>query len=372
MVAPDSAEQEQPATVAEMGKTVLDDLRRGDIKRSVRRDLQDLYDFYLDEERRAELDGMRRSRRYFQMTGWLAKSLFLNLVPVRRLLLLLAIVMLLYGIVYARGEEPGVGLSLLLFGSLVQLTVLMLELKDKLLARDELAVGRTVQLALLPDRDPEMPGWDISLFTRPANEVGGDLVDYLSLGDDRLGVTLGDVSGKGLGAALLMAKLQATLRALATDCASLAELGARTNYILNRDAVRGRFATLIYILVQSTAGELRVLNAGHLPPIVLQGATRTKMTPVAPPLGVARDVVYTEQRIELAPGDTMIVYSDGLTEACNEQGEFFGEERLWDLLPALGGMSAAAVGAQLLAAVDGFVGDQRPSDDLSLAVLRRL
>src|SRR5512138_3275825 len=97
--------------------------------------------------------------------------------------------------------------------------VLMLELKDKLLARSELEAGRTVQLALMPDRPPVVPGWDIWLYSRSANDVGGDLVDYLQIDPQRLGVMLGDVAGKGLPAALLMAKLQATLRALVSTAA---------------------------------------------------------------------------------------------------------------------------------------------------------
>ena len=103
---------------------------------------------------------------------------------------------------------PTLGIAILLF-------ILMLELKDKLLAREELEAGRAVQRALMPDSGPTIPGWDVSLFTRSANDVGGDLVDYVPLDDQRNGLVLGDVAGKGLPAALLMAKLQSTLRALA-------------------------------------------------------------------------------------------------------------------------------------------------------------
>src|SRR2546425_3758516 len=110
----------------------------------------------------------------------------------------------------------------------------MLELKDKLLARDEIEIARQVQLALLPSRHPQPDGWSLWSFMRPANDVGADLVDYIELPEGRLGVVLGDVAGEGLGAALLTAKLQATLRALVPPCPALSGLGPQMNDILHR------------------------------------------------------------------------------------------------------------------------------------------
>lgn len=344
------------------GKAVLDDLRRGGLKRTLRRDLKDLYHFYLDEDRQAQLAAMNRFKRGIFRLAWLLKSLILKLTPIRRILLLVCLVLFFYG-----------EFSFLSIVSLIiLLLILMLELKDKLLALDELQIGRAVQLALLPDRNPSVPGWEIWLFTRPANDVGGDLVDYLLVGEDRLGVVLGDVTGKGLAAALLMAKLQGTLRALAPDSESLPELGARMNRILCRDGLPNRFATLVYLELEPDSGLLRVLNAGHPPPIALRCAGVEKLPPVAPLLGFLPEANYTDQSIELQPGDLLLVYSDGLTEACNDQGDFFGDERLPALLPQLQGLSAEAAGDRLLAEFELFVGDEYRSDDLSLVLLKRL
>jgi sigma-B regulation protein RsbU (phosphoserine phosphatase) len=229
-----------------------------------------------------------------------------------------------------------------------------------------------VQKALLPERNPTLPGWDLILFTRPANEVGGDLVDYHVLEGGRLALALGDVSGKGLGAALLMAKLQATLWAIVGQLDSLADLGARVNEILIRDGVPGRFATLVYLELSPNEGSVRVLNAGHLPPVVLEGGRYRELSPVATPLGAVPNVSYTEQRVELGPGGMLVVYSDGLTEAANEAGEFYGEERLRGLLSQLQGMSSEAACARVLSEVQSFIGNERYSDDLSLAFLRRI
>jgi serine phosphatase RsbU (regulator of sigma subunit) len=349
-------------------------LRRGDLKVTAKRDLRDLYNFYLDEEARERLKKMSRVKRWFVRGWWLLKNLILNLSPLRRIILVISLWLALQGpyVFTVGGGDAQVNTDLRFLAFLLLLIILMLELMDKLVAKSELEVGRKVQLALLPDKNPKLPGWDIVLFTRPANEVGGDLVDYHKLRDDRLGITLGDVSGKGLGAALLMAKLQATIWAIATDFSSLADMGARANRIICRDGVPGKFATLVYLELLPDTGLVRVLNAGHPPPIALKGGRYEHMSPVAPPLGVMPGADYQEQRVELEPGQMFLVYSDGLTEAENSNGEFYGEERLQKLLPRIEGLSSEAACATVLSEVQNFIGEERYSDDLSIAVLRRL
>jgi sigma-B regulation protein RsbU (phosphoserine phosphatase) len=167
-----------------------------------------------------------------------------------------------------------------------------------------------------------------------------------------------------------MAKLQATLRALATDAGSLAELGSRVNAIFHRDRVPGRFTTLAYLEIGANSGEVRILNAGHQPPVVVGGGRAEEMAPVAPAIGLLPDAEFEEQRVALRPGETLVTYSDGLTEARNADGGFFGEERLLELLSGAGG-GAEGTGRRLLDAVASFVGEERPADDLSLIVLTR-
>jgi sigma-B regulation protein RsbU (phosphoserine phosphatase) len=228
-----------------------------------------------------------------------------------------------------------------------------------------------VQLALMPERSPVVPGWALWLFTRPANDVGGDLVDSIGLKDGKLGLVLGDVSGKGLGAALLMAKLQATLRAFATEVGSLADLGAHVNRILCRDGLPGRFATLVFLELDPGSGKVKLLNAGHMPPYIVRGEGYESLPSVAPVVGILSEASYVEQSLELASSQLLLVYSDGLTEAVNSKDEFFGEERLQALLAGLGGLSAKAAGERLLTEVARFVGEERFTDDLSLVVIKR-
>lgn len=353
----------EPKDRPKLGKTVLDDFSRGDFGLSMRRDWADVVEFYLDPESLQELQEMGRIKRWWFSTWWMLKSMLLKLTPTRRILLLTSLVVFLYGL---DNEQFWV-----IVGFLGVLGVLMIELKDKLLAQDELASGRAVQFALMPDREPEFPGWDIWLFTRPANDVGGDLVDYLHLGTDRLALALGDVSGKGLPAALFMAKLQATIRALAPAHESLAALGGEINQIFWRDKLPNRFASLIYLELTANSGTIRVLNAGHLPPLHVdrEGVRTMRQGDVA--LGLSRDHQFSERTVEVAPGEVIVAYSDGITEARTEEGSFFGDERLRKLVGRLQNLRAADLGGTILDTVDDFIGDARPSDDLSLIVLRR-
>lgn len=361
-----------PRTNPRLARVVLDDLRRGDLRSTLRRDLRELYLFYLDEDARKRLAGMGRVKRWFLLVIWLAKSLFLNLPPLRRVLLVASFLCFFMSSVRFQLGTVDFDVNLIGLAFFLVLVVLMLELKDKLLARDELETGRAVQRSLFPESDPEIPGWEVRLYTRSANEVGGDLVDYLWVDPGRrLGVALGDVSGKGLGAALLMAKLQATLRALATDSPSLPELAARMNAIFCRDQVPGRYATLLYLELEPGSGAVRLLNAGHLPPLVLTASGVRETEPVARPIGMLPDSTYREQAVSLEPGDGLLVYSDGVTEARNAEGEFFGDARLHRLVEGLRNRPAAEGVQALVREVEAFTGEEPQSDDLSLVWIKR-
>jgi len=355
-----------------LGRTVIDDLKKARWQR-LGEEFRELYFFYLDEDARNRLAGMGRVRRAILLLGWLLKSLLMKLSPARRIMLLIALVFTVMG-------KTGLGFSfggwslvhdLRPWGFLLLLIVLMLELKDKLLAKDEIQIAREVQVALLPDEDAEIPGWAVWSCSRPANDVGGDLVDYIELDGFRHGVVLGDVAGKGLGAALLSAKLQATLRALVPEATSLDDLASRVNTIFFRDGLENRYATLFYAELEYDSGQLRYLNAGHNPAFLIQAAGTDKLGASALPLGMLPASNYKECTLDLRPGDVLLAYSDGLTEAENAAGEEFGMQRLEALLPELAKLEPQACGRRLLKEVDRFVGDVRPYDDLSLVIIRR-
>lgn len=351
---------------------MLEDLRRLH-PRAVTGELRELYYFYLDEESRARLAGMGRVWRAFALLGWVAKSLLLKLSPARRLLLLLALLLTALGHTNLRlGTVWAVDANFAPWGFLILVIVLMLELKDKLLVRDEIEVARQVQLNLLPHESPDVPGWSVWSYTRPANDVGGDLVDYIEMDGFRHGIVLGDVAGKGLGAALLSSKLQATLRALVPESVSLDDLASHVNTIFVRDGMDNRFATLFYVEVEHHSKQARYVNAGHNPAFVIH-ADRVEMLGASSlPLGMLPDSTYEECSLELEPGDLLLVYSDGLTEAENEHGEQFGTQRVESLITELRAEPPRMIGRRLLEEVDRFLGDARPTDDLSLVVVAKL
>jgi sigma-B regulation protein RsbU (phosphoserine phosphatase) len=229
-----------------------------------------------------------------------------------------------------------------------------------------------VQLALMPAEKPNVPGWDVWLYTRPANDVGGDLVDHLKIEERRHFVALGDVSGKALPAALLSVKLQATLRALAPTFTDLGDLGAAVNRILQRDGLPSRFASLVYLLISEDAGRVGVLNAGHMPPLLMRNGVVETLPRGGVVLGLIEDTTYVEQTVDLNAGDSLVVYSDGVSEAMNESEDFFDDDRLIAAVRQTAGLAAEATGRRVLDAVSAFVGEAAPSDDMSLIVVKRV
>lgn len=359
------------ATLVQDWRYLREDVRPG-WRQSLRATLADLEEFYVTPEHRLRLKAMGRFQRWAHLAWWLLKGLFLTLSPTRRIVVLAALLLLLSSRQVVRfGNGAGASVDFSIIGSVLLVGVLLLELKDKLLARHELEAGRAVQKALMPEHCPDLRGWDVWMYTRPANDVGGDLVDCLDLGGGRVGFALADVAGKALPAALLMAKVQATLRALATDVPTLAELAARTNAILCRDGLPNRFATLVYLDVRDGDGTVRLVNAGHMPPVRIGDAGFHDLPRGDMALGMMPGAAFVERTEELAHGDMLLVYSDGLTEAMNAAGEFYDDSRLRLLLPGLHALTARDAGQRVLASVDAFIGETRPYDDLSLVVLKR-
>jgi sigma-B regulation protein RsbU (phosphoserine phosphatase) len=352
--------------------TLKDDITQGGFFTTLKREAREIEDFYLSDEEHDQLNKKGAIWRWFVLTWWVLKNSFYKLTPARRLLLVVGLALLFLKIsATGQQDQSSVEMNFYVLGVACILLVLILELKDKLLARGELESGRAVQRAMSPEPSPIVPGWNVWLFTRSANEVGGDLVDFLRLTGDRFGIVIGDVAGKGLGAALFMVKIQATLSAIASEYHSLSDLASKLNGILIRDGMPGKFASMIFVRIDSPSGTLRYVNAGHLPPLVVspEGVEQLPKGNVA--LGLSVDAVYEGREIALSGGQSLVVYSDGLTEAQNEAGEFYGMERFETLCSQLAGYSAATFGERLVAEVAKFEGESRRNDDLSLAILQR-
>ena len=193
----------------------------------------------------------------------------------------------------------------------------------------ELEDARLIQRGLLPTTTPQLAGLRLASSWQPANGVGGDCFDMLTFGTGAMGVYIADVAGKGVPAALLMSNLQAAVRAFAQDGASPASVTASVNRLLCRNMVSGRFITFCYARIDTEARRLTFANAGHNPPMLVRSSGRVDtLAPGGTVLGVFPDSAYSQGDFPIAPGDRLVLYTDGITEGRNTAGDEYGEERL--------------------------------------------
>jgi sigma-B regulation protein RsbU (phosphoserine phosphatase) len=233
----------------------------------------------------------------------------------------------------------------------------------------EWAEASSAQKMLLPQEIPPLPGFELAAASRPAGTLSGDYYEVLSLGEGRALLCIGDVCGKGAGAALLMANLQAAVKACAQENVRPAALCRRVNSILCENCEPGRFVTLFCAVLDTTRKTLTYVNAGHNPPLVARSnGSLLKLGDGGPVLGEFTDWSAAQGEIELLPGDRLILYTDGVTEAANSADEEFGEERLARFVCAHRALSAAELHARALAESARFAGGAF-SDDVTLLVL---
>ena len=233
----------------------------------------------------------------------------------------------------------------------------------------DLRVARDIQVSLLLASSPRLPGWETSTSFLPAREIGGDLYDFLELDERRRGIMIGDVSGKGIPAALHMAVARTLFRVEARQQSSPGQTLARVNRALMEQAPRS-CVSLLYLALDISDGHLVVANAGHHYPILLdQEAHEIEIDGL--PLGIDRDYVYEEKTARLAPGDVLVLYTDGVVEALNDHSEPFGFERLRDLLTASPVRRPRSLVRQIVRAVRVFSSHSPQSDDITVLVLRR-
>jgi phosphoserine phosphatase RsbU/P len=234
----------------------------------------------------------------------------------------------------------------------------------------ELEIARDVQRRFFPQKRPAIVGIDYAGTCRPAQSVGGDYFDFRALSSGRLGLAIGDVAGKGAPAALLMASLQASLRAAVNGAGDLGALMANLNALIGEITPASRFATLFYAQYDPATRRLDYVNAGHNPPLVVRHGLVLPLERGGPAVGLSRTSRYTERRLDLQPGDLLAAYTDGVTEAMNAALEEFGEERFAEVLRGRGDAPAAAILDAVLQAVDTFAGGAPQHDDITLVILK--
>ena len=244
--------------------------------------------------------------------------------------------------------------------------------KDVNRMEEQLSLAEQIQTTLFPTAPPRLEGYDIAGRSIPAQSVGGDYYDWIPIDDKRLAVCLGDVSGKGLPASLIMANAQATLRGQTLVEAPVAERIGRSNKLLYNSTDDERFVTLWYGVLDAASHRLTYTSAGHEHPFLVSagGAVRRlEMGGLA--LGVFEEFPYEEETVALSPGDVLVVYSDGVPDATTEADVPFGDEALVPLIVAHQGESADAIVETILSTVNAHAGDAPQFDDLTVVVVKR-
>jgi sigma-B regulation protein RsbU (phosphoserine phosphatase) len=339
-------------------------------------DARSSYGFYGHDVDWEEIQKLPRWRRPLHVAKQFFWALLLKLSPARRMLLLIAFVMMVLSSISIHvGNNAVFEIKSEAIAALVFLLLLSLELADKVTMKRDLEIAREIQTWLVPSQAPEVPGADISFATRPQNSVAGDYYDAFYPNpeeQERLMVVIADVAGKSVPAALLMATLQASLRTIAGEKAALADLVARLNRYACAHSLNGlRFTTAVLGEYNPVSRRLVYVNAGHNAPILRRANGGIEILDVGGlPLGIRSDVKYETASLELRPGDVLIFFTDGVIEAFNESGEEFGNTRWLNAIHNLPDSNAQQTLLFLMKRVDEFVGATRQSDDITCLVFR--
>jgi len=336
------------------------------------------YGFYMTDAVAEDMVNRRGRPRFARIAKTLFWSLVMKLTPARRVLLILAFVLLVgSGFHFEFSNDVKGDFNFTFVTVLLLLLLLSLELADKVTMKRDLEIAREIQTWLVPSKPPEVAGADIAFASRPQNSVAGDYYDafYPTVSakeNGKLMLVIADVAGKSIPAALLMATLQASLRTIAGEGAPLGELVARLNRYASAHSLDGRrFTTAVFAEYEPATRRLVYVNAGHNPPILRRtGGETEKLEAGGLPLGIDAGAAYETAAIELKPGDALILYTDGVVEAFDEKAQEFGNERWIEAIRALPDWNAAESLQFLMKRVDEFVGLTRQSDDITCLVFR--
>ncbi|HJT66126.1 MAG TPA: GAF domain-containing SpoIIE family protein phosphatase [Pyrinomonadaceae bacterium] len=254
---------------------------------------------------------------------------------------------------------------------IIEKVMLHEQLIEKKRLEGQLEVARQVQLELLPARDPELAGFDISAYNFPTEEVSGDYYDWVRIYDDQIGVVIADVSGKGVPAAILMAFLRASLRA-ATHIGYATHISmAKVNFLLWESIESNQFVTAFYGILDAQKRTLAYSNAGHNPPLLVNAAgTSRYIDKGEQPLGMFRETRYHQYYLDFEPGDVLVLYTDGATEANSPTGEEFGRERLAQAVKKAYDRPAREMIASLQMEILEWTANAGSSDDVTFFVIK--
>ena len=327
-------------------------------------------------------DGLTRRGRRLHVIKEFFWAVFEKLTPARRVLLLLALILLVIphaAIQYTgdSGQVQVIEFDLHFWAALLLLLLLMLEIADRVVMKRDLQIAREIQTWLLPGAPPQIPGLSVAYATRPANTVAGDYYDVFprpgrTSEENRVVLAVADVAGKSIPAAMLMATFQASLKTLSTAHVALPELAANVNRYACGNSQGGlRFTTAFLAEYDPIHRTLDYINAGHNTPILRRASGEIERLDVGGlPFGILPETKYDSATVTLAPGDWLVIFTDGLVEAENAHQDDYGEARLLAAIESGKSVEPAEMLKRLMAEVDLFVGNTPQHDDVTCLLLK--
>jgi hypothetical protein len=391
MANPMSASSPQPARVVakddlggrfhQFWKRVTDGLELNQLWTQFQADARASYRLYSREVNSTPVQGVPKGRHWFDIAKQFFWAILEKLSPARRVLLLLALVLIIVNPQFVWHDQTGatqiMNLDFRLWGGLLMFVLLVLEVADRVVMKRDLQIAREIQMWLLPATPPQVPGLEIAFATRPANTVAGDYYDvFPRLSTNAAAQTyllaVADVAGKSIPAALLMATFQASLKTLSTTPCSLAELVNGMNRYACTNSQSGlRFTTAFLAEYESGSRTLTYINAGHNVPILCRASGTIERLDVGGlPLGIQEPVAYQSGSVTLQAGDWLVIFTDGLVEAVNDRDEEYGEQRLLSVLQAGASTSPPKLLSRIMVDLDFFVSNAPQHDDVTCMLVR--
>jgi phosphoserine phosphatase RsbU/P len=340
-------------------------------------DARSSYGFYGRDVDWEEVHRLPAWKRPLRVAWQLFLAMMMKLAPARRVLLLVAIVLLCVSGVQIHSEHFNTDVRFESIAALLLLLLLSLELADKVIMKRDLEIAREIQSWLVPSEPPVVPDAEIAFWTRPQNSVAGDYYDaFYPLNDGAAGgklmLVIADVAGKSVPAALLMATLQASLRTLASERRPLVELAERLNRYACCHSLEGqRFTTAVIAEYDSGTRQLEYVNAGHNAPVLRRkNGGMERLLSCSLPLGISPSSSFSASAVQLQAGDTLVLFTDGVVEAFNSAGEEYSDARWLQAIASSPQLPAQDTLRRLMKNVEDFVGNTHQSDDITCMILQ--
>jgi sigma-B regulation protein RsbU (phosphoserine phosphatase) len=376
-----SQKQDFSTKVNHFWRRVTDGLELNQLWSQFQADARSSYRLYSHDVVTSRPEGVRQGKHWFEVAKQFFWAILEKLSPARRVLLLLALIMVVFNPALTWQDKEGthlISFDLRLYGGLILFILLVLEVADRVVMKRDLQIAREIQMWLLPTNAPPVPGLEIAFATRPANTVAGDYYDVFarpaSSGDGQAAYVLSvaDVAGKSIPAALLMATFQASLKTLAATPVSLAELVASMNHYACSNSQGGlRFTTAFLGEYRPETRCLTYINAGHNTPILRRKAgTIERLETGGLPLGILAATAYQSATVTLEPGDWLVIFTDGVVEAVNAHDEEYGETRLISVLQAGTEIAPVKLLSRIMVDLDLFAGNTPQHDDMTCVLVK--